>query len=257
MNTIKLITVLTLLFISTVLLSQTLQSNNQQISVDQPSGKLVAVSNVNTNTETNSKYTASSVSALKSSPATISEKAYGKAESAASSRYIGELYGGGIVFWISPDGQHGLVASLKDLDEGKGYPWSNVAGSKIGKTAANMTNGKENTKAIVSQAGHTKSAAKLCTDYRGGGFSDWYLPSNRELTLLASQDVVIDYVLDNDGNPSTLGFVQEYSMPTFGRYWSSTEYVTAHDAWGCGFSAGSSYGGGKDNTYRVRAIRAF
>ena len=40
--------------------------------------------------------------------------------------FVGELFGGGIVIWVTPDRQHGLVSSAHDLDGGSGVPWSNV-----------------------------------------------------------------------------------------------------------------------------------
>jgi len=174
----------------------------------------------------------------------------------SSGHYVGELYGGGIVFWVTPDGQHGLIASLDDLDGGSGIAWSNILYTEIGASAQSMTDGASNTAAIIAQSGHTSSAAKLCNDYAGGGFNDWYLPSNRELYLLASQDVLIDYILDNDGNGATNGFSQEYAAPTYGRYWSSTEYYGSN-AWYYYFVYGYSDVNNKAYTYRVRAVRAF
>ena len=172
-----------------------------------------------------------------------------------SGHYVGELYGGGIVFWVTPDGQHGLIASLDDLDGGSGIAWSNVSSTQIGANAQSMTDGASNTAAIIAQSGHTSSAAKLCNDYAGGGFNDWYLPSNRELYLLASQDVLIDYILDNDGDGATNGF--SHAAPTYGRYWSSTE-IQSDWAYYYNFLYGSSNGNlVKTKTFSVRAVRAF
>ena len=170
--------------------------------------------------------------------------------------YVGELYGGGIVFWVSPDGQHGLIASLDDLDGGSGVAWSNVTGTSVGSSARSMTDGANNTAAIIAQGGHTNSAAKLCDDYTGGDSTDWYLPSGRELYLLASQDVIIDYILDNDGDAGTKGFLQEYNPSIYGRYWSSTEAFNT-DSFYYSFTSGYSTSGTKSALFRVRAVRAF
>ena len=144
------------------------------------------------------------------------------ATSGSSGHYIGELFGGGIVFYVYNNGANGLIASLDDLDGGSGVAWSATQSVIVPNGATDMTDGVANTAAIVAQDATTGYAATLCNVYTGGGFSDWYLPSNRELHLLASQDILIDQILDNDGNGSTNGFSQEYIAPTYGIYWSST-----------------------------------
>jgi hypothetical protein len=174
----------------------------------------------------------------------------------ASGHYLGEIFGGGIIFWLTPDRQHGLIASLRDIDNGEGIAWSNITEVEIGLNARSMTNGLANTEAIISQNGHLMSAAKQCADYVADGFSDWYLPSDRELVLLASQDYLIDNILDNDNNPETAGFMQEYNPPTYGSYWSSTEGSAAY-SWVFDFGYGGIYDVTKNLTYRVRAIRRF
>ncbi|MFC2138862.1 hypothetical protein ACFLTE_11860, partial [Bacteroidota bacterium] len=166
--------------------------------------------------------------------------------------YVGELYGGGIVFWLTPDGEHGLIASLVDLDNGDGVQWG-LYGITVG--CISMTDGKTNTANIVAAGAGSNTAAVLCDVYTGGGFSDWYLPSSRELSLLASQDILIDYLLDNDGDDTTIGFSQEYIASTYGGYWSSTECDDNNLAWGYTFRG--VYFLNKLSSLRVRAIRAF
>lgn len=179
--------------------------------------------------------------------------------SSSATHYVGELYGGGIVFWVDQTGEPGLIASLDDLNGGSGVSWSNITSTEIGASAKSMTDGLSNSNAIVGQSGHTSSAAKLCLDYSittDQTYDDWYLPSNRELYLLASQDILIDKILDNDGDANTNGFSQEYTHPTYGRYWSSTENLNNY-ACGYYFLYSYSYFYYKGFTYRVRAVRAF
>ena len=80
----------------------------------------------------------------------------------------------------------------------------------------------------------------------------------RELTAWANQleDRLIDQILDNDGNPATNGFSQEFLAPSYGYYWSSTEFTNS-SAWFYTFISGSLTNGGKSNFYSVRAVRAF
>jgi len=140
--------------------------------------------------------------------------------------YIGELFGGGIVVsvWKIAGVEHGLIASLTDLTAVV-VAWSNVTALEIGATAKSPINGQANTTAIVGQAGHTASAAKLCNDYTNpetgtGVYSDWYLPSIWELNKCYQAALVVNSVL-------TDGF-------EFNFYWSSTE-ASATEAWYHGF----------------------
>jgi hypothetical protein len=168
--------------------------------------------------------------------------------------YVGELWGGGIVFYVYNDGQHGLIASLDDLDGGSGAPWG-LFGTNV-PNCQSLTDGVTNTASIIAAGGLSGDAAGLCNEYTGGGFTDWYLPSNRELYLLASQDILLDQILDNDGDPNTNGFTQETVAPTFGRYWSSSQ-DDSNDAWYYYFRPGYSLNTLKGSTYRVRAVRSF
>jgi len=137
---------------------------------------------------------------------------------------VGEIFDGGFIFWVDASGEHGLMASLDDLDSGSGIVFSDVTATLIGSIAQSMTSGASNTTAITTQAGHTASAAKLCEDYTGGTHADWYLPSARELSMLFQTDAIMDDVLDNDGDAATNGLNQNFAAPFFSRYWSSSEY---------------------------------
>lgn len=53
----------------------------------------------------------------------------------------------------------------KLADQTIGYQWSNVTGTLVGGTSTAGGTGKANTLLIISQPGHTTSAAKLCYDY--------------------------------------------------------------------------------------------
>ena len=161
--------------------------------------------------------------------------------------YVGELYGGGIVFHVYDHGRHGLIASLDDLDT-VGVIWG-LHGVNV-PDCENMTDGAANTDAIRT--------AGLCDTYTGGGFTDWYLPANRELYLLASRDILIDQILDNDGDPDTNGFKQELIGPTYGFYWSSTEDDATH-SWYYKFDDGNSKNAvnKQDTPLSVRAVRPF
>jgi hypothetical protein len=99
--------------------------------------------------------------------------------------FIGEEFGGGIVFHVYRDAagnEHGLIVSKY---EPPSLPyWSNVGNVAIGNNARSMWNGMANSLAIVAQSGHTNSAAKVCLDLVEEGFNDWYLASYSEMHLL-------------------------------------------------------------------------
>jgi hypothetical protein len=176
------------------------------------------------------------------------------ASKSGNSHYIGEFFGGGIVFYIDQTGQHGLICSLIDLSTNQ--VWSNVKSTEIGSAAKSNWNGLANSNAIVTQSGHTNSAAKLCldyinTDYGTGIYSDWYLPSMGELNDLWNSYKEIQKALSNDSNITTTALAKE-------SYWSSTE-VDSWDARYFYFSYGYAYSKGKGGStdYHVRAVRAF
>jgi hypothetical protein len=176
----------------------------------------------------------------------------------APAHYIGELNGGGVVFYVDRTGQHGLICSMIDLSTSQA--WSNV-GTLIGATAQSDWNGQGNTNAIIGQIGHTGGAANLCdtytnSDYGTGIFSDWYLFSIHQLNLLWEALYEVDKTLDSDLNSATT---------TIGKapYWSSTEDVTGNP-WYLNFYTGNYDNGagnpgtsGKGTLISVRAIRAF
>ena len=115
---------------------------------------------------------------------------------------------GGYVIQISPNGKHGLVVAMQDQGVSTWYE----ANDLLSNPSNHDADGKE--------------------------FSDWRLPTNRELSLM--------YVVYNNGNAASLNAND---------YWSSTEY-DSNNAYNRSF-----YGGGqgflKSNTYYVRAVRAF
>ncbi|WP_431066980.1 DUF1566 domain-containing protein [Methylotuvimicrobium sp.] len=142
--------------------------------------------------------------------------------------------GGGIVFFVSDDGKHGLEAAPED--QSTGIQWFN--GSFIATGAVwDGINGERNTDRIIISQGGGSYAALLCANYTGGGYGDWYLPSKFELNLLYQQKDLV-------GGFATL------------LYWSSTE-LASNLAWAQSFFDGLQVTSPKGNPLRVRAVRAF
>ena len=165
-----------------------------------------------------------------------------------STNYIGKFFEEGIIFYVSPDGQHGLIASLFDVDGGTGVAWSSITSSESG--ASSWYNGSLNTETIVAQ-GAASSAAQLCKSLG----NEWYLPSAWELNLLYDRIYEINQALDNDSDPNTYGLQISSSSPE-GRYWSSTENGL-NNAWSFTINFGTAANSNKNANCRVRAIKAF
>jgi uncharacterized protein (TIGR02145 family) len=67
---------------------------------------------------------------------------------------------GGLIFY--KNGNNYLEAPPSD--QSAGYVWSNIVNVLIGTTGTTIGTGQANTTAIINQAGHVDSAAKLCDD---------------------------------------------------------------------------------------------
>lgn len=158
-----------------------------------------------------------------------------------NSFYIGQHYGGGIIFWIDSSGQHGLIASTSDTSY-LTIKWSDRYYPKTGATGTAVGTGAANTQKIIAVQGRTYNyAALVCANYRGGGYSDWFLPSKDELFLLYKQKNVVG------------GFIR-------GGYWSSSEFPSQFVnslAWQQYFYSDLATLSHKDRVDGVRAIRAF
>lgn len=152
--------------------------------------------------------------------------------------YIGESYGGGIVFWVDATGQHGLIAAPSDHSAAMRWyagTYTNTLAFGDGIGAGEM-----NTTLIIANQGYgdvSTYAARVCADLVISNYSDWYLPSKYELNLMYLHKATIG------------GFAS-------GTYWSSTEFNT-EIAWYQLFTNGIQTINYKYYTIYVRAVRAF
>ena len=90
---------------------------------------------------------------------------------------IGQSYQGGIIAYIDSTGQHGLIAATADQSEG--IQWYNGTNIVTGATGTAIGTGLTNTNAIIAAQGSGSYAASIARDYNGGGYTDWFLPSQR------------------------------------------------------------------------------
>jgi len=161
---------------------------------------------------------------------------------------IGQSYGGGKIAYILQSGDlgystlvtHGLIAAA--TDQSAGIVWAIPAYQSTlvpGGTLTAIGTGSANTDKIIAQNGTGSTyAAGLARAYRGGGHSDWYLPSKDELhNLYLNRAAIGSFFASND-------------------FWSSSEYDVSN-AWDHAFDDGGQYFMSKYYTFRVRAVRAF
>jgi hypothetical protein len=173
--------------------------------------------------------------------------------------YIGEEFGGGVIFHLWKDAQgveHGLIVDKINLSASQA--WSNVTSTLIGSSAQSFWNGLSNSNAIVAQFGHTNSAAALCLSSTNSGFNDWYLPSHNELLLLANNFYTVNKTLSNIFGAITFENIWVEGNNGASCYWSSTE-VGLDAAWFLSDLFGSIEGPYtfKSDLRSVRAIRTF
>jgi hypothetical protein len=164
--------------------------------------------------------------------------------------YIGEYFGGGVIFHLWKDNQgveHGLVVDIHELSTNQ--PWSNIDQTLIGNAAQSSWDGLSNTNGIVAQSGHTNSAASLCLNSNNSGQSDWYLPSIDELSLLWHNRFNVSKTL------STIVGSTQFSR-TLPGYLSSTE-LSATNVSIFLMHGGAPNSANKSLPYYVRAIRSF
>ncbi|HPS58769.1 MAG TPA: DUF1566 domain-containing protein [Spirochaetota bacterium] len=146
---------------------------------------------------------------------------------------------GGWIFYdkgYSSDGWRYLEAAPGDLADK--MQWYNGSSFVTGATGRNIGDGRANTRMIIEVQGAGGYAAKICSEYRGGGKQDWFLPSKNELN-----EMIINLQGAGVG-----GFVID-------GYWSSSEYST-EEAW-AQHTRGGVFNYHKSNDLRVRPVRAF
>jgi len=197
-------------------------------------------------------YTITGTSQLLSVPYALYAANAGTASGGGNfTHYIGEAFGGGVIFHLWKDAQgveHGLIVDKTDLSTSQ--VWSNINQTLIGPSAQSSWDGLSNSNAIVGQAGHTSSASKLCLNSTNGGQSDWYLPSIDELSLLWHSRFNVNKSLSAIGGAKVL--------PNSAYYWSSTEHGGSN-AWFFAFNYGDADFSAisKGSAVYVRAVRAF
>jgi hypothetical protein len=126
---------------------------------------------------------------------------------------VGESYRGGVVAYVLQSSDpgyeastpHGIIAAT--VDQSTSTAWSSTATLTRLNNGTGLGTGLANTNKIIA-LNEINNAAKSATEYNGGGYTDWYLPSQEEIRKL--------YGIRNSINFS-------------GFYWTSSEPSTNQD----------------------------
>ncbi len=149
---------------------------------------------------------------------------------------------GGIVFYVTDGGAHGLEAAPVDQSNSRwgcdDMPITGADGTTVGA-------GEQNTTSILAACNEPGIAAALSDSYILNGYSDWFLPSRDELTLM---------FLNIGPGSTSIGNVGGFATSW---YWSSSE--SHSKAWYVDFGSSTVFGYvvSKASSNSVRAARAF
>jgi hypothetical protein len=143
--------------------------------------------------------------------------------------YIGEHFGGGIVFDVYRDSlniEHGLIVSEQTLSF---EPFCNCPDNgSYGNLITDDINGASNTQSFIENNVFASGAIQTVTNYSSQGFTDWHLPSIGELDLFIKRI----YELKRAGFMLIAGAGDNSENPLFWKSYHSSSffssYPTAH-----------------------------
>ena len=184
--------------------------------------------------------------------------------------------GGGVVFYVSASPFAcgvTLIASCTYLEaapttgsnpwtdsgSGTGFVWSGNTSTTVGGTSPAIGAGYKNTLAMITQSNTAGMAGTASQAYRGpNNLTDWYLPSNLELSQMCKwqkgQPWVSDATACNSTNVANIGSGATGFTAT--DYWSSSE-LNASQSYIWRFANGNNLARSKSNNFYIRPIRAF
>jgi hypothetical protein len=115
--------------------------------------------------------------------------------------------------------------------------WSTNMTTTYGNSSGVIGAGYANTLTLLAAYNVVGTAAKVARAYQGGGLTDWFLPSQNELTEIYTRRASIS------------GLANDY-------YWSSTE-VDLQNGMLRQMSTGASFSSNRNNARAIRPVRAF
>ena len=108
-------------------------------------------------------------------PQSASNQTKDNSASQTAGHYIGERFGGGVVFYIDGTGLHGLISDTVDLPTATWFNPLNGLYVVTGATATKIGAGKANTHKIVQSQGDSGVyAARVCWKSKRSSYKDWF-----------------------------------------------------------------------------------
>lgn len=115
--------------------------------------------------------------------------------------HVGDLFGGGVIFFVDKTGQHGLICSISDIRDSKSI-------NQFSKQDPTKLKGRKDSAVLINQVfavSKPERAEELCNNYTNsnygtGVFSDWYLPTIDQLEIMFKVKEAINKALENFNN---------------------------------------------------------
>jgi len=153
-----------------------------------------------------------------------------------ATRYVGERYGGGIVFHVSDDGRHGLISAVVE-ESARKRRQHRIHVDTI-DFRGGVGAGKIITEPVTREENSEAGGVRVYPIPPENSLSEWYLPTRYDLDLLYLNRAVIG------------------GYASFARGWKRTD-VSSINAWFGSFVTGAKFTNGKDNYLYARVLREF
>jgi hypothetical protein len=168
--------------------------------------------------------------------------------------------GGGRVFLISGGKTYEMAPKAWGVNETTGIPWCSNTSSNVTGTFFLVGTGGANTDAMLAgtPAACTSGAAVVARAYLGGGFNDWFLPSQDEWNAMCnysrnpSSPALPSVGCTGSQDPTFAGGMYGFAISNF---WSSSQSDADHAR--IQVYNGTQSNGWKGGALQVRPIRAF
>lgn len=235
-------------YITYTLLSE---SKSGAIAVDPSTGKITVLNKSLFNFEYNPVITAE-IEASNGKREAISKVTINITDIVETPAIIGEFSHGGVVFYVDPiDNSMGLVCAVNDQALASA-DWGcfDVFNPTFieGADGTAIGTGAQNTIDILAGCSTPGTAADICANLTLNSYSDWFLPSKGEMTVMYVNKAAINATSTSNG-----GTVFDDSV----LYWTSTDANLGNKAFDFYFFNGVSDATLTLNVFNVRAVRAF